>query len=175
MTYTVRARKVLSDLEFVREKLEDETGWDEWRIHWIAAVVLVRAIGHVLVKVDGGQSSEVKRIANELHKKWKLAGEDDVIFRDFIEEERNSILKEYEFGMSEGPIPVAVTLRNAITGELLEHTGLIEENVYRPMWSGPYEGEDGRTLLDEAIVWWKKQLDAIDSMVEVQSKNSSGL
>lgn len=33
---------------------------------------------------------------------------------------------------------------------------LIEENLYRPMSAGTFEGEDGRTLLDEAIEWWAK-------------------
>ncbi len=33
------------------------------------------------------------------------------------------------------------------------------------MGSGAFEGEDGRTLIDEAIEWWAKQLDEIDAIV----------
>jgi hypothetical protein len=153
---------VLLDVEAVRAKLEDERGWVEWRLYWVTAVVLVRAVGHVLDKVDGAASPVVRKVANELYKKWKKAEGLDVIFRDFIEQERNSILKEYEFGMSEGPVPVSARLQNPDTGELFLQHALIEENIYRPMRNGPYEGEDGRTLLDEAISWWTIQLDLVD-------------
>lgn len=39
---------------------------------------------------------------------------------------------------------------------------LIEENIYRPMESGAYGGEDGRALLDASIAWWAAQLEVID-------------
>lgn len=162
MIFTVHARRVLSDVEAVRAKLEDEVGRTEWRLYWVTAVVLVRAVGHVLTKVDGAAVTVVRDIANELHRRWKTDNDNDAIFRDFIEQERNSILKEYEFGMSEGPIPVLAKMQNSVTGEYFEQQALIGENIYRPMWSGPYEGEDGRTLLDEAISWWTTQLDRID-------------
>lgn len=166
MPHTGRARLVLGDLKIVRDKLEDETGQVAWRLYWITAVVLVRAVGHVLVKVDGGETSHVREIANELHRNWKTAAAEHAIFRDFIELERNNILKEYEFAVSEGPVPIMVTLDDPISGDSPRLGALIEENIYRPMLSGPYEGEDGRTLLDEAIDWWTKQLDCIDRRVD---------
>ncbi|MGF6491664.1 hypothetical protein [Pseudomonas frederiksbergensis] len=162
MIYTTHARRVLSDVEAVRAKLENEVGRTEWRLYWVTAVVLVRAVGHVLTKVDGAAAPVVREISNELHRRWKNANAGDSIFLDFIEQERNSILKEYEFGISEGPIPVLAKMQNSVTGEFFEQQALIGENIYRPMWSGAYEGEDGRTLLDEAISWWTTQLDCID-------------
>jgi hypothetical protein len=33
------------------------------------------------------------------------------------------------------------------------------------MWGGPYEGEDGRTLIDDAIDWWVAQFDLIEEDV----------
>lgn len=161
--YTFHARRVLSDVEIIREKLEDETGFTEWRLQWVAAIVLIRAVGHVLSKVDGKETPMVKELSSELHRRWKSDSEGDAIFRDFIEQERNSILKEYEFGISEGPVPVTAPMINAVTGEVFVQRALIEDNVYRPMWSGPYEGEDGRTLIDDAVSWWRIQLDWIDS------------
>lgn len=163
---TQQARRVLRDVVAARERLEDEPGWVEWRLYWVAALALIRAVGHVLVKFDGGRSPHVRDAANELHRKWKGRSSDHAIFRNFIEQERNSILKEYEWGMSEGPVPIMTILQNPLTGEV-KHSGvLIEENVYRPMQSGPYEGEDGRTLLDDAIEWWEQQLDAVDQEVQ---------
>lgn len=165
MHYTQRSRKVLDDVKLVRQILEHEKGRVEWRLQWITAVVLIRAVGHVLAKVDGATNPLVREVSNKLHKKWMKPEEDRTIFKDFIEEERNSILKEYEFGMSEGPVPIALTIKNPSTGELAEQQAFISENIYRPMWSGPYEGEDGRTLLDEAITWWEEQLSIVDREV----------
>ena len=79
------------------------------------------------------------------------------IFRDFIERERNSILKEYSSTMTEGPVPLLAYLQNGEGFDVIRQA-LIEENIYRPMSDGPYEGEDGRTVLDEAIEWWGNNL-----------------
>jgi len=148
---------------YVREKLENETGRIEWRLFWILAVVLLRAVGHVLDKVDGAADPKVKKAANDLHRSWRT-GADHAIFRDFIEHERNNILKEYEFEMTEGPVPIMAILQSHDGFDVVRQF-LIEENIYRPMSSGAFEGEDGRTLLDEAIAWWAAQLEAVDRAV----------
>lgn len=160
MTKTAKARSVLQDVVFVRNKLEDESRHVEWRLYWILAVVLLRSVGHVLDKVDGSNDLCLKKEANALFKSWQT-GDEHAIFRDFIDCERNSILKEYESNMSEGPIPVLLNLENKAGGDMIQQF-LIEENIYRPMTSGIYEGEDGRTLIDEAIFWWESQLDKLD-------------
>jgi hypothetical protein len=38
----------------------------------------------------------------------------------------------------------------------------IGEKICRPLLNGPWEGDDARNILTEAIEWWKRQLDAID-------------
>jgi len=161
MTKVPKARLVLQDAMFVREKLENEIGHIEWRLYWVLAVVLLRAVGHVLDKVDGHNDPIVKRVAGELHKSWR-SGEENAIFRDFIERERNSILKEYSSEITEGPVPIIAQLQRNDGFDVIRHF-LIEENLYRPMESGAFAGEDGRTLLDEAIAWWVLQLGEIDS------------
>lgn len=50
MTRVPKARLVLQDAMFVREKLEGELGHVEWRLYLVLAVVLLRAVGHVLGK-----------------------------------------------------------------------------------------------------------------------------
>ena len=50
---TARARIVLEDCRLALQLLEEETDLRRWRLHWVAAVALVRAVGHVLEKVDG--------------------------------------------------------------------------------------------------------------------------
>lgn len=167
MTSVPRARMVLEDVKFVRENLESETGDTQWRLYWILAVVLLRTVGHVLDKVDGKEDSRVKRIANELYCSWQKDPTHS-IFRDFIDRERNSILKEYATGMSEGPVPLAAVLRSDDGREVVEQF-FIDENIYRPISAGTYEGEDGRTVLDDAIEWWESQLDEVDSKVQTNS------
>lgn len=156
------AKSALIDVRSLRNKLELEVDDTEWRLQWVACVVLLRVIGHVLYKVDAGRSNFIKTSA-ELHfQKWK-DGDEHVIFREFIDKERNSILKEYTTNMSEGPLPVVVQIeRFGDDADSEMHGYLMQENIYRPMSDGFYEGEDGRTLIDEAIVWWEKQLKDIE-------------
>jgi hypothetical protein len=170
-TAVPKARLVLQDAMYVRDKLEAEVGHIEWRLYWVLAVVLLRAVGHVLDKVDGANNAEARAAAKKLHHSWK-AGEEHAIFRDFIERERNSILKEYASEITEGPVPVMAYLQNQ-DGFDVARQFLIEENIYRPMGAGAFEGEDGRTLLDDAIQWWATQLDAIDSAVHGTTPTAS--
>ena len=45
---TQHARTVLDDCRLALQLLEEETDPQRWRIHWVAALALVRAVGHVL-------------------------------------------------------------------------------------------------------------------------------
>lgn len=161
---TRAAHKVLDDCKFILLKLEDETDDQQWRIHWVAVVTLLRAVGHVLTKVDG-QSEPIRSASDRLYREWKSNDPAHEIFREFIEKERNSVVKEYAIGISEGPVPVVISFEDPTTGELsgyeLEPIG---ENIYRPMTDGTYEGEDGRTLIELAIDWWEKQLGEVDRL-----------
>jgi hypothetical protein len=53
---------------------------------------------HVLAKVDGSTSAVHKAAINRLWGEWKDERAEHTIFWDYIEEERNSILKTAEFG-----------------------------------------------------------------------------
>ena len=164
------AKSVLTDVKYLRNKLELEVDDTEWRLQWVACVVLLRVIGHVLYKVDAGRSSFLKTSAEHHFQKWK--DEDQhVILREFIDKERNNILKEYTSNMSEGPLPIIVQVErfgDDADSEMLGY--LMQENTYRPMNDGFYEGEDGRTLIDDAIVWWEKQLKDIEVHAETLSQ-----
>ena len=118
---------------------------------------------YTLWAAAGTADPNVKKAAGDLHSAWRHAPE-HAIFRDFIERERNNILKEYAFDVTEGPIPIMAHLQSHDGFDEVRQF-LIEENLYRPMASGNYEGEDGRTLLDEAIAWWAVQLDSVDRTV----------
>ena len=156
------AREVLTDCEAARARLEDETDDVSWRLLWVAAVVLLRTVGHVLAKVDGAGDLTVRKAGNTAFRRWKSDVPEHSIFRDFIEDERNLILKEYEHRMSSGPVRLVAALPGTAVEDPTSDTFLADGNLFRPMLSGPYEGEDGRDVLDEAIAWWKRELDLIE-------------
>lgn len=148
MTSVGAARVVLQDVVYVRHILEDETRRVEWRLNWILAVVLLRTVGHVLNNVDGGASRQVKLLANSLHSQWKGSDPTHAIFRDFIERERNSIVKEYAFTMTEGAVPLMAFIQRDDGLDVIRQT-LLEENIYRPIAEGPYEG--GRAAAHQCL------------------------
>lgn len=161
-TYTVHARRVLSDCQEAWDRLELTTNDVEFRLFWVAAVALIRTVGHVLHKVDCEAQPQLQRIAEQHFKSWKAGDPGHEIFQGFIERERNNILKEYASEISEGDIPVAV---------LGDDEGVfsLDENLFRPMDGGPYAGEDGRDVLKEAIDWWSQRLDEIDRQASAES------
>lgn len=156
------AHEVLTDCETARARLDDELDDVSWRLLWVAAVVLLRSVGHVLAKVDAAGDSAVRRAADAAFRSWLSASPERHIFRDFIDEDRNLIIKQYKHRMSSGPVMLAAI--TPVESDKAEAAGacLADENLFRPMLSGKYEGEDGRDLLDEAIAWWKRELDEIE-------------
>ena len=164
MTYA--AREVLEDCRLALAMLEEEKDLARWRVHWAAAVALLRAVGHVLDKVDGGDPL-TKRLASQAFKRWKGAAPEHEIFREFIEPERNSVLKEYRFRhhpLDEVQMAVGYTLRNPVTGETIKAGDVLPlgDNIYRPFLDGWREGDDARDILSEAIGWWEAELSALE-------------
>ena len=173
---TSKAREVLSDCTAALELLEADTDDTRWRVHWAAAVALIRAVGHVLAKVDGANET-VRKVADEAFRRWKSDDPEHHIFRDFIERERNNLLKEN--GTDVHPLTnVALAFQfTAIpvgSGEpvLVRDVAEIDENIYRPMIDGPWEGNDARDVLSLAIEWWLRELDAIDAEVNCRNQQA---
>jgi hypothetical protein len=84
------------------------------------------------------------------------------IFWNLIEEERNTILKQYQTAAGQG---VTVQLSgievNLRTGE--QKVDPPKPPIYRYTFnSGPYKDRDQREVLSEAIAWWEQQLDSVD-------------
>lgn len=170
---TCNARQVLADCRVALSLLEDEKDLARWRVHWAAAVALLRAVGHVLDKVDG-QDPVVKEAAEAAFRRWKASDPDNEIFREFIDRERNNLLKEYRSDVHPlGDVSIAIEyVAKSPSGDLVKmrHLGEISESIYRPMIEGPWVGDDARDVLAEAIDWWEGELDEIDE--EVQSRRS---
>jgi hypothetical protein len=167
---TARARLVLDDSRLALQLLEDETDLRRWRLHWVAAVALLRAVGHVLEKADG-TSQAVRLASRAAFTRWKSDAPEHKIFREFIERERNTILKEYEFNFHPGDevdVAIPVTLQRVSAGAFVEAETIfpLDNNIYRPLLDGFREGEDARDVLSDAIDWWERELTAIERSVK---------
>lgn len=153
----LNARKAWEDLRLAASMLEDEVDPNRFRVLWVACITLARAIGHVLDKNDG---MDVKRLANELYNEWTSPNSKESIFTDFINKDRNLLLKEYSFNYADdGLVLVADDLVvSAIDGDL-----------YKPIEDSEYAGQDCRDVLNDAIEWWDRQLSIIEAALQISS------
>lgn len=170
---TARARYVLDDCRLALEMLEQETDLRRWRVHWAGAVALLRAVGHVLDKVDASNPG-IRRAADEAYRRWKGNAPEHEIFREFIEKERNSLLKEYQFNthpQEEIEFLLQRTLAPVGGGAPVVDYQIarIGENIYRPLLDGFREGDDARDVYTEAVEWWEKELSAIEKKRSFES------
>lgn len=84
------------------------------------------------------------------------------IFFDFIERERNSMLKEYETAANLAVCIDAGTIDCSLIPKGGSLTIIPEISFKHTMKDGPSSGRDHLELVNEAICWWESQLDAID-------------
>ena len=115
----------------------DEEHW-EWKVNWFAGVALLRTIGHVLGNVDSKTSERHSQVIAQKWREWKDRPQRHWIFPEFIERERNNILKEFAFGAA---LPSSDDDRILVYGD---------------------SKEDGAQLFREAVYWWRHQLESIE-------------
>lgn len=152
------ARRVLDDCRYAHRLLEQETTEIGWRVHWVAAIALLRMVGHVLAAVDS-KNPEIAQSQAISFEQWKSEPRGQSIFLDFIMDERNAVLKEYRSSVYEGT-EAAIAVIGAPADVYF-----LDGNIFKPMLSGPWAGEDARDLLEKAIEWWASELDAIEARV----------
>ncbi len=159
---TKAARKVLNDCRGALKDFKDGIQGESWRRHWILCVVLLRAVGNVLEKIDSKQNKTLKDIIKEEYKNIKLNEQDHEIYWEFICKERNNILKEYKVNAGQGVTIHTNPLHfNLKTGEI-KNEDSPSVTYHYTITSGPLEGRDQRKVVEEAIIWWENYLDKID-------------
>jgi hypothetical protein len=121
--------------EFQNSDIDDEH--PEWRLHWVAGIALLRTIGHVLVKADAETSYLHQEAVDRLWEIWKSNRVNNEIFWNFVETERNNLLKTYTFG---------ATLVNEKGGFCVRYSN----------------GDDALQLYREAVYWWRHQLNELE-------------
>ncbi len=121
-------------LLFDLENSEIEPRWGNWQIRWIAGLALLRTIGHVLQNLDTKTSKAHSIAIKQKWDSWKSEHTENWIFWDFIQKERNNILKEFDLGFVSGPY---------LEPEEYE----VEPIVYHKL-----------AMFREAVYWWRVQL-----------------
>lgn len=130
-----------------------ENGSDLWMLRWIPVITLLRAALHV----QGKENSRLK--SEQLHSVWSKLKQHP-LFKDFIEKERNNILKEFKFAS------MHIDSANIVTEDnqpMLTEDGQImktEETVYIDGDSQPLYSR-----IMQSINLVKGYLDSIDEML----------
>lgn len=162
---TTQAREVLRDCERLLAAIGPDMPGELWRPRWAGLVALLRAVGHVLEKVDAARIVNAKQVVDAAWDELRQSKPEPKIFWQFIEAERNNVPKTYAFGVG-----VNITVRPG-TGWLSLATGESGGSPGGPttfeafVRSGPFEGEDPLQLCREAIQFWNGYLDCIDRQI----------
>jgi hypothetical protein len=154
---TQHARVVLEDCRGALADLKDGVQGSEWRRGYASAVALLRAVGHVLKNVDAKASAEARNAIDAELRALKEHKAEYPIFWQFIEGERNNILKEYRFAAGQD---VTVSLGGDPT------------TYAYPMKQGCFVGRDQREVIDEAIMFWEAHLKRVDARVHELERHS---
>lgn len=129
---------------------------DRWRRQWVLIITLLRMVGHVLAKVDGASGPRMRKAIDTAFAALKQAKPPHW---EFVEDERNCVLKQYGIGWSEHPLHLRV---EAV------HEGRKSDPVKLTVFvskidAGPFAGKQPLVVVEEVAEWWEKYLDGIDA------------
>lgn len=157
----MRAREVLSDCKRALEDFVAAGASPFWRTRWTALIALLRSVGHVLEKIDSAQSPELKTAVDEAWARLKQTKPAPNIFWEFIEAERNNILKAYEVGLDVAVrpnYPARMGFSESIARYQRDPAAF--ESFMR---LGFYGGRDGVAVCQEAIAFWETFLNDVET------------
>jgi hypothetical protein len=153
------ARRVLRDCHIAVQRYASVSGSADKRIAWVTVVTLLRTVGHVLKKVDGARSLFLRAAIDEHWDKILLGGIEHEIYHDFIERERNNILKEYRIGES---------IVKPIKDDTAHEDSMVVGSRLLPT----------EKVLHEALCWWESVLCRVEGsahqkLVESRTKSKT--
>jgi hypothetical protein len=166
----MKSREVFEDCKVARDcfiQAVERGDYQQAKIMWFSCITLLRAIGHVLHKVDAKFfNSELKIELDRHFQCWKSS---DPIFKDFIEKERNLILKEYDATVEIKECEEVVDLISSDGFRLFSSDGfqLKARTTLKSLVKakGYCEGESPISILNEAIEWWDENLVLFESKI----------
>ena len=162
---TTTARIILQDLKHAISRHDNSLAGEHFRASWFTIVCLLRAIGHVLDKVDSDISEPMKRAISEKWQNLKNSKNENKIFWEFIEPERNRFLKNYKHNVKR-TILLSNSSEFSLTIDVGKSQGIClstEDATESIIAYGPYAGRPEIEVAWEAYHWWRKYLDEIDS------------
>lgn len=160
----MNTEQALKDCEFALERLkisEQENNTQAVKLDWLTCLTLLRAIGHI-----SENEFKSKRQTKELFKNKKS----EAIFNDFIKLERDSLLKEYVYYLTEKSAirnePIYITTENGdcIVTENGDRLILEEEKKVSVNYSKGEGFGTGRALssiITEGIEWWEDYISKV--------------
>lgn len=147
MPTAVRAREVLGVADESVDWLRTERPMGKhWVILWAASLALLRAVGHALEKVDAATDQRMRSAVDEAWNRWKSDTDKHRIFWGFIDDVRNSILKDFDLKAGQG----------VIVRPGADHT------VTYPIYVEGFGEMDQIELLENALDWWRTELESIE-------------
>ena len=162
---TQAARLVLEDAKYALKQHHKTSQANAFRVSWFAVVALLRAVGHVLGKVDGGSDSSpaMRRAVNEKWTELVSRTSHDNIYWEFIVPMRNDFLKQYKTGVKRtlGGVFDVGSGRGGFGLEGGAGMGPTSSFV-SCIVEGTYAGKPEADVAREAIEWWGRYLDSVD-------------
>jgi hypothetical protein len=183
MNDTVKAasasRDVLERCEYFLKELRSEPKGIAWAAKFSATMALLRSIGHVLHKTDSKIDKSFEASITHWWNNLKKTKPHPAIFWQFVDDERNLILKEGQPRAGQSVTiklqAVAIVARAGSFGgepavaEASKPSPAPPETPELPIYNynmnegSPFVGRDPRELVAEAIAWWRIELEAIES------------
>ena len=158
----LRAREVLADCELALADFEAAGPTPYWRTRWTGLVALLRSVGHVLHKVDASRSGDLKKVIATEWGTLNRSKPEPRILWDFIEDERNNILKAYEFGarMNTTVRPGAAHFTFSGDGSEGPSGPTTYESFIR---FGTFAERDALEVCRDAIAFWRVFLNKVET------------
>jgi hypothetical protein len=164
---TRAARIVLQDAKHAIARHTETLQAEEFRASWFAVIGLLRAVGHVLDKVDAKSSPMLEQAIRTKWNQLSASRPEPTIFWDFIHAERNRFLKSYEHGIDRTiTIPTLSGLGSIkFDGGNARGGWFAAGHVFNPViTSGSYAGQNERTVALAAHHWWADYLNEVDRL-----------
>ena len=118
------------------------------RLRWITAITILRSVGHVLRNIDASRSPDLKCAIDTAWNRWNANAFQHLIFHEFIEKERNNILKEYRASI----FPSTSAKEETEDAPKIYSSLLVGDRSYSPL-----------EAVDASIRWWEAELNHIEA------------
>ena len=148
--YYLASYRVCADVRYaIATMSNDDLAFSSWKVQWAGICSLLKTAVH-LMKLDAKRCFSVE-LRGAMHAAWQDLGNrrsEHAIFWEFVNKERNNILKEYEFSAYEGFINEdgSIDWTTSILSMVDKDRGLF-------IRGGPYGGRRALEVASEAADW----------------------